>query len=54
MNIKPRRQMSVQFSGGEPTISPHFFRAIKYARKVVYNSVQCATNGLEFAKILEI
>ena len=50
VKIKPRRQMSVQFSGGEPTISPHFFRAIKYARKVGYNSVQCATNGIEFAK----
>ena len=24
ISIKPRRQMSVQFSGGEPTISPHF------------------------------
>ena len=53
LKIKPRRQMSVQFSGGEPTISPHFFRAIKYARKVGYNSVQCATNGIEFAKSLE-
>ena len=50
IRIKPRRQMSVQFSGGEPTISPLFFRAIKYARKVGYNSIQCATNGIEFAK----
>ena len=25
LKIKPRRQMSVQFSGGEPSISPHFF-----------------------------
>ena len=24
--IKPRRQLSVQFSGGEPTLSPHFLR----------------------------
>ena len=24
LKIKPRRQMSVQFSGGEPTMSPHF------------------------------
>src|SRR5215216_1064743 len=50
ITIKPRRQMSVQFSGGEPTISPHFIEAVKYARKVGYNSVQCATNGIEFAK----
>ncbi|MGH9340267.1 MAG: radical SAM protein [Acidobacteriota bacterium] len=53
LQIKPRRQMSVQFSGGEPTLSPHFFRAIKYARKIGYNSVQCATNGIEFAKSLD-
>jgi 7,8-dihydro-6-hydroxymethylpterin dimethyltransferase len=50
ISIKPRRQMSVQFSGGEPTISPHFIEAVKYARKVGYNSVQAATNGIEFAK----
>ncbi|HLL72423.1 MAG TPA: radical SAM protein [Pyrinomonadaceae bacterium] len=50
ISIKPRRQMSVQFSGGEPTISPHFIDSIKYSRKVGYNSVQCATNGIEFAK----
>ncbi len=53
ITIKPRRQMSVQFSGGEPTISPHFLEAVKYARKVGYNSVQCATNGIEFAKSKE-
>jgi 7,8-dihydro-6-hydroxymethylpterin dimethyltransferase len=50
ISIKPRRQMSVQFSGGEPTLSPHFLDAVKYARKVGYNSVQAATNGIEFAK----
>src|SRR5262245_20802371 len=50
ITIKPRRQMSVQFSGGEPTISPYFLDAVSYARKVGYNSVQAATNGIEFAK----
>jgi uncharacterized radical SAM superfamily Fe-S cluster-containing enzyme len=50
ITIKPRRQMSVQFSGGEPTISPYFLDAVRYARKVGYNSVQAATNGIEFAK----
>ena len=53
ISIKPRRQMSVQFSGGEPTISPHFIESIRYSRKVGYNSVQCATNGIEFAKSKE-
>jgi uncharacterized radical SAM superfamily Fe-S cluster-containing enzyme len=51
--IKPRRQMSVQFSGGEPTMSPYFIDAIRYARKLGYNSVQAATNGIEFAKSKE-
>ena len=50
ITIKPRRQMSVQFSGGEPTMSPFFLDAVRYARKVGYQSVQAATNGIEFAK----
>jgi uncharacterized radical SAM superfamily Fe-S cluster-containing enzyme len=28
LRIKPRRQMSVQFSGGEPTMSPYFLDAV--------------------------
>ncbi len=54
ITIKPKRQMSVQFSGGEPTLSPYFLDAIAYARKVGYNSVQAATNGIEFAKSKEL
>jgi len=50
VTIKPRRQMSVQFSGGEPTLSPHFLKAVAYSKEVGYNSVQAATNGIEFAK----
>src|SRR5438128_9915397 len=50
VKIKPRRQLSVQFSGGEPTMHPYFLDAIRYARKLGYNSVQAATNGIEFAK----
>jgi uncharacterized radical SAM superfamily Fe-S cluster-containing enzyme len=50
ITIKPRRQMSVQFSGGEPTLSPYFLDAVRYAKQVGYNSVQAATNGIEFAK----
>jgi uncharacterized radical SAM superfamily Fe-S cluster-containing enzyme len=53
ITIKPKRQMSVQFSGGEPTMSPFFLDAIRYARKVGYSSVQAATNGIEFAKSFE-
>jgi uncharacterized radical SAM superfamily Fe-S cluster-containing enzyme len=50
VSIKPRRQMSVQFSGGEPTISPVFLDAVRYAREVGYFSVQAATNGIRFAQ----
>jgi uncharacterized radical SAM superfamily Fe-S cluster-containing enzyme len=50
ISIKPKRQMSVQFSGGEPTLSPYFLDAVRYAKRVGYNSVQAATNGIEFAK----
>ena len=53
LNVKPRRQMSIQFSGGEPTLSPHFIEAVAYAKKLGYNSVQAATNGVEFAKSKE-
>jgi uncharacterized radical SAM superfamily Fe-S cluster-containing enzyme len=50
ITLKPKRQMSVQFSGGEPTLSPYFLDAVRYCKKVGYNSVQAATNGIEFAK----
>jgi uncharacterized radical SAM superfamily Fe-S cluster-containing enzyme len=49
ISFKPRRQMTVQFSGGEPTMSPHFLEACRYAKKVGYFNVQAATNGLRFA-----
>ena len=48
--VKPKRQMSVQFSGGEPTLSPHFIKAVAYCKELGFNSTQAATNGIEFAK----
>ncbi|PYV32767.1 MAG: radical SAM protein [Acidobacteria bacterium] len=53
VKIKPKRQMSVQFSGGEPTLSPYFLDATRYARQLGYVSVQAATNGIEFARSKE-
>ena len=35
-SIQPRRQLSVQFSGGEPTLSPHFLEAIRYSKEIGY------------------
>jgi len=48
ITFKPRRQLSVQFSGGEPTLSPHFLEACHYAKEIGYWSVQAATNGIRF------
>jgi uncharacterized radical SAM superfamily Fe-S cluster-containing enzyme len=50
LEIQPRRQLSVQFSGGEPTLHPHFLESVRYARKLGYFCVQCATNGIRFAQ----
>ncbi len=50
LRLKPRRQLSVQFSGGEPTLSPHFIGAVRYAREAGYFCVQCASNGIRFAQ----
>ncbi|MDB4996437.1 MAG: MoaA/NifB/PqqE family protein, partial [Myxococcaceae bacterium] len=54
LTIQPRRQMSVQFSGGEPTLSPFFLQAIKYSRDVGYFCVQAASNGVLFAQDPEL
>ena len=50
LTIQPRRQMSVQFSGGEPTLSPYFLKAVAYAIEKGYFCVQAATNGIRFAQ----
>jgi uncharacterized radical SAM superfamily Fe-S cluster-containing enzyme len=47
--FQARRRMTVQFSGGEPTTSPHFLEACRYAKDVGYLSVQAETNGVRFA-----
>jgi len=52
ITIKPRRQMSVQFRAASHAVA-YFWTQFRYARKVGYNSVQAATNGIEFAKSLE-
>jgi uncharacterized radical SAM superfamily Fe-S cluster-containing enzyme len=54
LTVQPRRQMSIQFSGGEPTLSPHFLRSIRYAREKGFFAVQCATNGIRFAQEPEL
>jgi 7,8-dihydro-6-hydroxymethylpterin dimethyltransferase len=53
LSIMPRRQLSVQFSGGEPTLHPLFLAAVRYARDIGYFCVQCASNGIRFAQDVE-
>jgi hypothetical protein len=53
LTIRPKRQVSIQFSGGEPTLSPIFLESIAYARQAGYFSVQAATNGIRFAQDAE-
>jgi uncharacterized radical SAM superfamily Fe-S cluster-containing enzyme len=51
--VTPRRQLSVQFSGGEPTLSPFFLEAVAYSKKVGFDFVQAASNGIRFAQDAE-
>ncbi len=47
--IRPKRLQSIQFSGGEPTLSPHFFGACRLAKERGVRLIQAATNGIMFA-----
>ena len=46
---KPVGTVAVQFSGGEPTLSPLFLDAVSMARDLGFKQVQVATNGIRFA-----
>ncbi len=50
VSFKPRRQIIILLSGGEPTLSPHFLDAIAYAKKIGFYRVIAATNGVRFAQ----
>lgn len=54
-SIKPNRgqRAVLQISGGEPTISPHFFEAISIARELGFYWIQAVTNGIKFGKSRE-
>ena len=41
----------VQFSGGEPTVYPHFIEAVRLAKDLGFSHVQVATNGILFADL---
>ena len=48
--VKPRRDINVLFSGGEPTIAPHFLDAVRYAKSIGFNRLCVVTNGIRFAE----
>lgn len=50
-NEKPVANRIVQFSGGEPTVYPHFLEAVKMAKELGFSHVQCATNGILFTDL---
>jgi uncharacterized radical SAM superfamily Fe-S cluster-containing enzyme len=53
VSFKPRRQIIILFSGGEPTLSPHFLEAVAYAKKVGFYRILAATNGIRYAEDIE-
>ena len=46
---KPVGAVAVQFSGGEPTLSPLFLDACSMARDLGFKQIQVATNGIRMA-----
>ena len=50
VSFKPRRQIIILFSGGEPTLSPHFLEAVAYAKEIGFYRILAATNGIRFAQ----
>jgi uncharacterized radical SAM superfamily Fe-S cluster-containing enzyme len=47
---RPVPAHAVQFSGGEPTIHPDFFKILATARDMGFSQIQVATNGIKFAQ----
>ncbi|MGA2328160.1 MAG: tetraether lipid synthase Tes [Bryobacteraceae bacterium] len=50
-NEKPVANRIIQFSGGEPTIYPHFLEALRMADEMGFSHIQCATNGVMFTDL---
>ena len=48
--VKPRRDINILFSGGEPTISARFLDAVRYAKSIGFNRLCVVTNGVRFAQ----
>ncbi len=53
VSFKPKRQIIILLSGGEPTLSPYFLDAVAYAKKVGFYRILAATNGIRYAEDIE-
>ncbi|MCW5960046.1 MAG: radical SAM protein [Pyrinomonadaceae bacterium] len=53
ISFKPKRQIIILFSGGEPTIAPHFLESVAYAKKIGFYRILAATNGIRYAEDIE-
>jgi 7,8-dihydro-6-hydroxymethylpterin dimethyltransferase len=49
-SFRPQREINVLFSGGEPTLSPIFFEALRHAKGKGFHRLHVATNGVRFAE----
>jgi hypothetical protein len=49
-NQHPHPATAIQFTGGEPTLHPDFFRIVRQATALGFSHVQIATNGLKLAE----
>lgn len=48
-NQQPHPATAIQFTGGEPTVHPDFFRILRAARELGFSHIQIATNGIRIA-----
>ncbi len=53
VSFKPKRQVIILFSGGEPTLSPYYLEAVAYAKKIGFYRILAATNGIRYAEDIE-
>jgi hypothetical protein len=49
-NQHPHPATAIQFTGGEPTLHPDFFRIVRRANEMGFSHVQIATNGIRMAE----
>jgi uncharacterized radical SAM superfamily Fe-S cluster-containing enzyme len=50
LSVKPKREVNILFSGGEPTLSPIFLEAVRRAKSKGFHRLHVATNGVRFAE----